>query len=53
MLKAERELRSLVKAAYREQVLINKAEKKAKKQQKYRNTSGLNSHNRKNVDLPK
>jgi hypothetical protein len=51
MSKVERQLRALVKEAYREQIEINKAEKKAKRQQKYRNTSGLNSHNRKNVDV--
>ncbi len=49
----EKELKHSVHRARDEQVEINKLLKKEKKQQKYRNTSGLDPYNRKkNVDVP-
>jgi|LauGreDrversion4_2_1035121.scaffolds.fasta_scaffold06950_3 uncharacterized protein YjaZ len=50
----EKELKHSVHKARNEQVEINKLTKKARREQKNRNTSGLDPYNRKkNVDVPK
>lgn len=52
--KLETELRQAVHKARDEQREINKLTKKARKEQKYRNTSGLDPYNKlKNVDVSK